>query len=60
MAPSSLTRENYKRGVISVLRFCKLMQEKEIDNQGETPLTPPQGKVMLIVGNLDFDKVSKL
>ena len=42
------------------------MQEKEIDNQGETPLTPPgKGNVnSFIVGlegpYLDFDKVSKL
>ena len=49
LAPSSLTRENYKRGVISVLRFCKLMQEKEINNQGET-LWTPQEKVMVISG----------
>ena len=30
-----------KKGVlISLLRFCKLMQEIERNNQGETPWTP--------------------
>ena len=42
LALTSLTREKDKRGVISVFCtevFFKSMQEKEINNQGETPWT---------------------
>ena len=46
LALASLTRENDKRGVISVLRFFKSMQKKEINNHGETPWTP---QAMLIL-----------